>query len=86
VALKHSNQYNELRDVAKMFYFKRSLLAHDFASLPSFCLPMSDGLFARMLNTNFCIVMMQRFPCRTRLDNIVGLYPVTHEIGHQMQL
>jgi predicted metalloprotease len=47
---------------------------------------MLDDLFARLLDTNFRIVMMQRFPSRTRLDDIIGLYPVAHQVGHQMQL
>ena len=69
-----------------MFYLEHSLLAHNLAPLPRFCLPMLDDLFARLLDTNFRIVMMQRFPSRTRLDDIIGLYPVAHQVGHQMQL
>ena len=69
-----------------MFYLEHSLLAHNLAPLPRFCLPMLDDLFARLLDTNFRIVMMQRFPSRTRLDDIIGLYSVAHHVGHQMQL
>jgi hypothetical protein len=47
---------------------------------------MLDGMFARLLDTNFCIVMMQWFPSRTRFDDIIGLYPMAHHVGHQMQL
>jgi hypothetical protein len=47
---------------------------------------MFDDLFARVLNANCCIVMMQRFPSRTRLDDIIGLYPMAQHVGHQMQL
>jgi hypothetical protein len=47
---------------------------------------MLDDLFARLLNANCRIVMMQRFPSRTRLDDIIGLYPMAHQVGYQMQL
>jgi hypothetical protein len=47
---------------------------------------MLDDLFTRMLNSNFCIVMMQWLPRRTRLDDIIGLYPMAHQVGYQMQL
>lgn len=69
-----------------MLDLMRSLFAHDFASLPSLRLPVLDGLFARMLNTNFCIVVMQWLPRWARLDDIIGLYSVAHQVGHRVQL
>jgi hypothetical protein len=69
-----------------MFHLHDSLLSHNLAALPSFCLPMLDLVFARMLDTNFSIVMTQRFPSRSGLDDIIGFYPMTHHVGHQMQL
>ncbi len=69
-----------------MFHLDYSLLSHNLAALPSFCLPVLDLVFTRQLNSNFCIVMMQRFPSRTGLDDIIGFYPMTHQVGYQMQL